>query len=91
VIIKFVNRAAHVYDWELPRRVGGTPEAAELSTPTPSVIRMLCKSSLKAKGSILHFRASSQVDHHHHLRCQRREETSNSTRDSTPKIINDGH
>ena len=38
VIVEIVNRAAHVYDWELPRRVGGTPEAAELSVPTSSVI-----------------------------------------------------
>jgi hypothetical protein len=37
VIVKFVNRATYVYNWELPRRVGGTPEAAELSTPMSSV------------------------------------------------------
>lgn len=37
VIVEFVNRATHVYNWELPRRVGDTPEAAELSMPTSSV------------------------------------------------------
>ena len=33
VIVEIVDRAANVYDWEFPRRVGGTPEAAELSVP----------------------------------------------------------
>ncbi len=38
VIIKFIDRATYVYDWELPRRVGGTAEAAKLSESTSSVI-----------------------------------------------------
>ena len=37
VIVKFVNGATYVYNWELPRRVGDTPEAAELSISTASV------------------------------------------------------
>ena len=33
VAVKFLNRTAHVYDWELARRVGSTPEVAELTMP----------------------------------------------------------
>ena len=81
MIVEIVDRAANVYDWELPRRVGGTPEAAELSVPTPSVI--IVWDTLQVMGSVLHFQASSPMDRHHHLRCRRRAATTNLIRDST--------
>jgi hypothetical protein len=37
VVVKFVNRATHVDNWELPRRVSDTPKAAELFMPTSPV------------------------------------------------------
>jgi hypothetical protein len=30
MIEKFVDRVTHVYDWQLARRIGSSPEAAEL-------------------------------------------------------------
>lgn len=38
VIIKFIDRATYVYNWKLPRRVGGTAEAAKLSEPSSAII-----------------------------------------------------
>ena len=38
MIVKFVDRATQVYDWELSRRVSSTTKAAELFVPTSSVI-----------------------------------------------------
>ena len=81
MIVEIVDRAANVYDRELTRGVGGTPEAAELSVPTPSVI--IVRDTLQVMGSVLHFQASSPMDRHHHLRCRRRAATTNLIRDST--------
>jgi hypothetical protein len=33
MIEKLINRATHVYNWQLARRVRGSPQAAELAKP----------------------------------------------------------
>ena len=82
VVVKLVNRATHVHYWELPGRVGDTPEAAELFMPTSSV--SIVQKTI-AKGHFLHFQASERVDRRRHLRCQKREATPSSTRDSAQR------
>jgi hypothetical protein len=32
MVERFVERVTHVYDWQLARRIGSSPEKAELKT-----------------------------------------------------------
>ena len=85
MVIKFVDGRTHMHNRQLSRRVRGTTEATELSTATLAI------GILEARVKAAHSPASLPTGHHRHPRFQKREETSNWTRDSEQVIISGGN